>query len=708
MEKFFKTALLVAAAAMSFTACSTDDTETEAVDRNVPTFATKTLTVTADLTRTTLSDDRTNLVWSNGDQFGAFADTQTTTGLCSSVSTDGVFTLEGVATNAKTIYAYYPYNADAKNAEEFALNIATQQTQDEPGVLNGDRLPMVATGAIEGEQVSLTFKPQACVLALNIYGGNTSETVTNVRFLSKTKPSGSATLDLTAETLSYAGSAYEASVSLTEGFNPKETKPSETKSYENQVYLIVAKKSYADITFVVTTRDTEGKLHNYTMTANSSSTSSTALDCSEIDTITVNLNLSNSLVSTLEDGDYVLLVQDTATYYAVSAENNGSSDRRERVEIVDYNGEAEYETTDENLIWTIQNTVGGYTVKNGENYMTGDSSKAPLKTDAEVLVITKDGIIKSANYFENQLAMNGSYGHAFYKSSSNYSLIPVQENSRERLATPTEGEKETGSDSATVKWTAVENADSYTVTLKGLDTEVTKTVKVTGTGTEATFEKLEIDEYEVTVVANPSEGSTTYRESLPLTLSFQIYAADASFYTMITTTEEFEAALDENGSGQFVITSTLANEKYYVLPTTGISGGKLTGTEITVSENKILSTTAEKYLWTITRTSETSETDGVYYTLSNSESYLYHSSSNSTNIALGNTSLYYWEISLRDNTSEFLLTSTNISSSTSTKRALIYRSGTYNTFCAYATNNLNTSPDEYHALYLFAKAKDNE
>lgn len=553
---------------------------------------------------------------------------------------------------------------------------------------------MVATGAIEGEQVSLTFKPQACVLALNIYGGNTTETVTDVRFLSKTKPSGSATLDLTAETLSYAGSAYEASVSLTEGFNPEGTKPSDTKLYENQVYLIVAKESYADITFVVTTWDTEGNLHNYTRT------STAELDCSNVDTITVNLNLSSEQVSTLKDGDYVLLVQDTATYYAVSAENNGSTDRRERVEIVDYNGEAEYETTDENVIWTIQNTVGGYTVKNGENYMTGGSSTAPLKTDAEVLVITKDGIIKSANYFEIQLAMNGSYGHGFYKNSnypSNYSLIPVQENSRERLATPTEGETETGSDSATVKWAAVENAASYTVTLTGSNTEVTKTE----TETEATFENLEIDEYEVTVVANPSEGSTTYRESLPLTLSFQIYAADASFYTMITTMEEFEAALDENGSGQFVITSTLANEKYYALdPGKALSSNKSEGTEITVSENKILSTTAEKYLWTITSTSE------GYYTLYNGESYLYHSSSSSTNIALGNTSLSYWVIELytsNDDPYDF----TFKSSYTDSNRYLLLTTSTEPCkFGAYAESNRDKT--NYFTLYLFAKAKDNE
>lgn len=493
---------------MSFTACSTDDTETEAVDRNVPTFATKTLTVTADLTRTTLSDDRVSLVWSNGDQFGAFANTQTTTGLCSSVSTEGVFTLEGVAADADTIYAYYPYNADAKNAKEFALNIATQQTQNKPGVLNGDRLPMVATGAIDGTQVSLTFKPQACVLALNIYGGNASETVTNVRFLSTTKPSGSATLDLTAETLSYAGSAYEASVSLTEGFNPEGTKPGDTKMYANQVYLVVDQATYKGITFVVTTEDAAG-LHNYTRT------SSTTLDCSEIDIITVNLNLSSEEVSSLEDGDYVLLAQDKNDYYAVSAKNNGTTERRERVAIGDYNGEAEYETTKENLIWTIQNTVGGYTVKNGENYMTGGSNTAPLKTNAEVLVITKDGIIKSANYFENQLAMNGAYGHGFYSSLSNsYSLIPVQENSRERLATPTYDEENyltVDGNSATVEWAAVENAASYTVTVNGGE-------PVTVENNSYSFSFEYDTAYTIEIVAVPSD-TDNYRDSKPLTFT---------------------------------------------------------------------------------------------------------------------------------------------------------------------------------------------
>lgn len=291
--------MLVAAAAMSFTACSKDATE----DLNPTEIkgATETITISTEMsTRTTLTSDRMKLQWAAGDQFAVYTD-QGTKNTPVTAYAEGAtdFELE-VAAGSTEIYAYYPYysgQGEGYDQTSVSMFVTSGQKQSAAGVFDGDTndYAMVAKGTIDADKkVALTFKPVACALALNIYGGEAGETVKSVTFDPGVTCAGQHIMDITADAPVYTaanGAATSVTVTLTNPFESIEA-PADAKTFDKQVYAIVARTEYAAGTkFVVTTSK-----NTYTFTTKK------ALDCSAVDFMPVNLDLTKGETPKVEEG----------------------------------------------------------------------------------------------------------------------------------------------------------------------------------------------------------------------------------------------------------------------------------------------------------------------------------------------------------------------------------------------------------------------
>lgn len=429
--------MLVAVAAMGF-ACAQETTEV------APEKQTKTITVNCDITRVAFNDDNSALTWSEGDTIGAYTDDADDKNVVSSAYPEA-FTLE-VSADATMVYAYYPYYSgnSEKAAESMSIGIKGTITQSEAGkVTTLGAIPMVAVGEIYGNTVDLLFEPYACVLAYNVYGGeSSSEKVTSIKFTGDKKSSGyDYEFDLTVcDVAEYTPSYDYTQVDLTGNaqFVPNGAKPAGVSA--NAVFMPVAKQVYgAGSTIVVTTTE-----YTYTFTATGD------INCDQ-GYATLNLNLakaekvSNSIVEAdIADGDYILAVKSGSSYYAMAGTNNVSSNRMDQVEITSIFDTESITTNDDTLVWTITNTTGGYYFEYDGKYLYGSNSSNQAKignsTDNVItLADNGDGTYKVmsavATNDNRALGMNvADKGFAFYKGStledaekfpSNFYIVPV-------------------------------------------------------------------------------------------------------------------------------------------------------------------------------------------------------------------------------------------------------------------------------------------
>lgn len=137
----------------------------------------------------------------------------------------------------------------------------------------------------------------------------------------------------------------------------------------------------------------------------------------------------------LADGDYVILAERSGTYYALSVQPNGSSQRRDRV-AVSFNGGDSFTTSAADLIWTFTASNGIYLISNGTNFMGSARNTIPMKSESDAADVTivdnGDGTYTlSADCGSDgirYLAMNDANGFAWYASGTGVSklyLVPV-------------------------------------------------------------------------------------------------------------------------------------------------------------------------------------------------------------------------------------------------------------------------------------------
>ncbi len=205
-------------------------------------------------------------------------------------------------------------------------------------------------------------------------------------------------------------------------------------------------------------------------------------------------------IETFVPGEYVIVAKYNNVYYALSSEAEESNTPRLNCPVLtDFtSGTSIYSTTNNNIIWAIQQTEkpSQYYIKSivpNVGYLAyTDNSANSAKTSDTPYALTisshenNDGtyIIKSVSYPSRILSKNNSTtaGFAFYGNSNqeeNLYIVPVGEDTRTPLATPSNVKAELVSEklnSIKLDWDANTAAASYVVTYRYDTTSETKTV----------------------------------------------------------------------------------------------------------------------------------------------------------------------------------------------------------------------------------------
>lgn len=290
MKKIYTSLMVLATVAMAFTSCNKEID----VQKDEPVAGKmKTITVKTEIeTRTTLDADHANLVWSTGDQISIFNDTDNTN-TALTYAAGGDLTVE-VPAATKDIYAHYPYyNGNSNGPESVSIYISNKQTQVDPGKLEGKYYPMVAKGTVSSDNKALiSLYPVASALALNIYhtGLSGGESVKSVKVTPSTTANtgfiGRQMTNLKGNNIKYTAteSSDPITVTLTNPLALDKTKPTDKQKFAGQIYVCLAKQSYANVKFEIVTD--KGK---YTISSNA-----TPFDCVSNDFVPVNIDLAKA------------------------------------------------------------------------------------------------------------------------------------------------------------------------------------------------------------------------------------------------------------------------------------------------------------------------------------------------------------------------------------------------------------------------------
>ena len=409
MKKILNSLIILTAFAASFASCTKEINNQE---DELVIGKTKTVTVKTDIaTRTTLDANHQNIVWSEGDKISIFNDVDDTN--LEKAYTAGGDLIVTVPATTKEIYAHYPYyKNNTSGPDEVSVYINKDQKQTNPGELNGYNYPMVAKGTVKEEtngdetvyKAIVSLYPVASALALNIYhselSGEEAETVSSVKVTpssANTLFTGSQTTDLTKDNIKYtsAASSDPITVTLTNPLTLGNSKPADKQKFDGQIYVCLAKQSYANVTFEIETN--KGK---YTITS-----SDTPFDCVNNDFIPVNINLKNATfvpdlpptdfewnlvtsASQIVPGEQVVIAAKNAAFAMSQTQN---SNNRGQVAIAKTGSKILWEEDAEVQVFdvvagTVDNTVsfqcaGGakdkqyiYAASSGSNYLRSQAS----------------------------------------------------------------------------------------------------------------------------------------------------------------------------------------------------------------------------------------------------------------------------------------------------------------------------------------------
>lgn len=196
------------------------------------------------------------------------------------------------------------------------------------------------------------------------------------------------------------------------------------------LYFVMAPLNAYSGNITLSVADSEGNTYTKTIAVSNvtfaagtyNTTSYTISDCDEVKKV-------------IEDGDYAILASDGTSYYAVSANANGTTKRRDRV-AVEYAGGEKIEITHSDAIWSFKAAGNFYTISNGMDYMGAGKNIIPLVTEtaaAKALIVANgDGTYTLTTDCGTDgtriMAMNGSYGFGWYASGTGVSelyLVPA-------------------------------------------------------------------------------------------------------------------------------------------------------------------------------------------------------------------------------------------------------------------------------------------
>ncbi len=250
--------LLAAVAALSLSACSTDDAYTGPENEGYKIS----FTVAENPESRTTFTAGDFLRWVSTDQVGVYtvgknlnSNTLTTADVSKS-PVEFVGTLKQQVSSGDQFYAYYPYDAaQSTDPSAVKLSIPAEQKQTKAGVYNGESHPLVALpmeiskewNSDAGQIGNVRFRQLGATVELQLYSSDEalrSESIASVTFESETALAGDFSFDLTSVTIEDALkiSGYESKV-VTTSLEEPAVIPA-TKDEAARIYLTIVPGQY--------------------------------------------------------------------------------------------------------------------------------------------------------------------------------------------------------------------------------------------------------------------------------------------------------------------------------------------------------------------------------------------------------------------------------------------------------------------------------
>ena len=455
MKKFFHSLWAVAALATVFVGCSKDEAESPA---NKPREISMSVIAGSELetspeSRTTLNDDN-SISWETSGEFLRVFETAGET-TSSSKSEEAlidagkaVFNVsftENTSATAFTYNAVYPESAwvTSNNTDANNMKLITPTNQLPTATsFDGDADLLIAYPEQRDAQpteLQVRFKRIVAVGKMTIKNLNTTESITSVEFIApeSKKVTGRSYVNLNEGTVTEYGysdmhynnvtMSYDSSLGLQSGM---------TAYFTCFPFEILAGETFK---VIVTTTS---KIFTREVTI----PDGRSLAFTEGRASVFSVDMSTATEETLEtlEGEYVAIVKQGSTYYALASTNTNSSTRLDAKEVA-YNGtDQTINVNDPTLVWTIAKSGDNYTLSNNNMFVSysGSSNTAEMSDTEYLLNISKTGdglyTIGSVSKTDRMLEKNKSSKYfAFYTGTQDGDFYLVKFDGEAQVPTAT-------------------------------------------------------------------------------------------------------------------------------------------------------------------------------------------------------------------------------------------------------------------------------
>ena len=267
MKNLFNSILLIAAAAMTFSACSRTEIENPQNEEDFYyTFA-----LTSPETRSILSSDENGKfgAWEDGDRLGTGIDEAKPGYAYVTVGSPATFRIykQGGLAGGEIIYAYYPYTSSATSSAEIPMEIPSGQNQVGAS-FDFDAMPMVAEGfTVPASYASgnnnteigeISLVNLGSVIDFQVFSSNETyaeETILSVKFVASGAIAGEFTKDIKAVKFNDESTFAVSGITGKEVITTVANAPAmgATRAAAAHVYMVVAPTSDITGSVIVTT-----------------------------------------------------------------------------------------------------------------------------------------------------------------------------------------------------------------------------------------------------------------------------------------------------------------------------------------------------------------------------------------------------------------------------------------------------------------------
>lgn len=429
MKKMMKNLMLVAAAAMGFTACQSGldeitmrPTEPEKVTISI-------VASEAEESRTAINETTQSFVWSDGDQIKVIENSTPADSDAASINNGlATFTVTMDAVTDVTSFTYnaiYPISAwatgDNTNVEKMKLIIPSTQN---PAVDSFDPkadllIAKPITTETQANELNMQFKRMVAIGKMSLTLPADATSISQVKFTAigdgetDKVVAGRNYVNLTTGAVVEEG-YYGATNTLTLSYN-KAVATTTPVFFTCNPFELAAGDKFS----ITVTCDNAIYTREVTIPADSS----LLFTAGDLTTFSVNLTTEDTTIEEpfkFDDGAYVIMASNNGVYYALSNVDSGASTKRLKSVTVEYDGSGSFMTTDETLVWNIKAVEDGFTIQDtnnkyigwtsGNSSFVGDTSYSCTITPIDG-GLYKIGLVKDSGRF---LARNATVANEYF------------------------------------------------------------------------------------------------------------------------------------------------------------------------------------------------------------------------------------------------------------------------------------------------------